>query len=129
MSLRLILWWMPMIVIAIANGTLRQFVLLKYMDELKAHQLSTIILIVFCAVYLWFVFPGMQIGQGRQALMTGLLYVILTIIFEFGLGRMNNRSWDLLLQDYHIFKGRIWPLFLLALLVLPYLIYLLRHKT
>jgi hypothetical protein len=117
-----------MVIIAIANGALRQSLFLNYMSELKAQQLSTVTLVVFCGIYLWIIFPVMHMESRSQALFTGLMYMILTTAFEFGLGWLNNRSWKFMLQDYDLFRGRIWPLFLLCMLLLPYLIYLFKTR-
>lgn len=120
------LYWLPMIIIAFANGTFRQFVLLKYMDSLKAHQLSTVILIVLCSVYTLLVFPQLSLTHGKQAFVLGLLWMVLTVLFEFTLGRLSNKPWSELLQDYNLLKGHIWPVFLCCLLLLPYTIYCLK---
>lgn len=126
MSIKLFLFWLPMIVLAFANAALRQLVFIKYFSELLAHQFSTLTLIGLCAVYTGFVFPYLSLQSSRQALLLGAVWVVLTVLFEFSLGRLVNRSWDSLLQDYNIFAGRIWPFFLVCLLFLPYVFYVLR---
>ncbi len=128
MSIKILLLWIPMILIAIANGTLRQFVLIKHFDESRAHQLSTFTLIIFCAVYTWFVMPYLDIQSPSRAFMTGLAWVVLTIAFEFILGRSTGKSWEYLLHDYNILAGRLWLLFLVCLLFMPYLFYLVQKK-
>lgn len=115
-----------MIVIAIANGTLRQFVLLKYMSKLKAHQLSTITLIILSSVYVAFIFPFLSVQNSKQAFFIGFIWVVLTLLFEFSLGRLTKKSWTYLLQDYNIVTGHIWLLFLFCLFMLPYVFYLLK---
>ncbi|WP_347158700.1 hypothetical protein [Pontibacter chitinilyticus] len=112
--------WLPMIVLAFANATLRQLVLVKQFDELRAHQLSTVTLIILCAAYVWFVFPLLAFHSAREALFVGAIWVVLTVLFEFSLGRLTKHSWSYLLQDYNLSAGHIWPLFLLCLLLLPY---------
>ncbi|HEX5025234.1 MAG TPA: hypothetical protein VFV68_08170 [Agriterribacter sp.] len=126
MSFKYFMFWVPMIVIAIANGMLRQFALMNYMNQLSAHQLSTLILIALCSMYIWLVFPLLDIKSVKQAVLTGAIWVVLTILFEFSLGRLVNRSWESLLQDYNIIEGRIWPFFLYCLLFLPYVVYVLK---
>ena len=120
------LLWLPMIAIAFANATLRQFVFVKYFNELRAHQFSTITLIILCSVYVGFIFPFINVRDNKQAILIGLMWVGLTILFEFSLGRLTNRSWENLLQDYNIIAGRIWLLFLICLSLMPYVFYLLK---
>lgn len=128
MSIKLFLLWLPMIVIAFLNATLRQLIFINYFNDLRAHQLSTITLIIFCSVYVWFVFPFLNIQDYKQALLIGLVWSLLTVAFEFSLGRLTNKPWGILFQDYNLLAGRIWPFFLLCLFLLPSLLYFIRKK-
>lgn len=119
------LFWLPMIIIAFANATLRQLVLIKSMNELRAHQLSTLTLIVLCSVYVAFIFPMLGVENSRQAFLTGGIWVVLTVLFEFSLGRMTKKSWAFLLQDYNLIAGRTWIVFLFCLFLLPYVWYVI----
>lgn len=128
MSIRPLLLWFPMIIIAFVNATLRELVFIRHYSEYRSHQLSTITLIVFCAVYIGLVFPLLGVKNSRQAFLIGLMWVLLTVVFEFSLGRLTNKSWAYLLQDYNLSAGRIWLVFLFCLFLLPYLFYSLRSK-
>lgn len=121
--------WLPMIVIAFANATIRELIFITHFSTLRAHQLSTITLIILCSVYIYFVFPFLKITSGRHALIIGLIWVILTILFEFGLGRLTKKQWSELLHQYDMTSGQIWPLFLLALLILPFLCWLITQAA
>ncbi|HWB26543.1 MAG TPA: hypothetical protein VG738_13750 [Chitinophagaceae bacterium] len=126
MGIKYILLWLPMVLLAFANATLRQLVWVKNMGDLKAHQLSTITLIVLCAIYTAFIFRFLSVQNTRQAFLIGGVWVILTVLFEFSLGRLTQKSWAYLLQDYNLATGHIWPVFLLCLFMLPYTLYILR---
>jgi len=126
MSIKHFLLWMPMIAIAFMNASIRQLVFIKHMSELRAHQLSTFTLILLCSIYIWFVFPYLDVQNIKQSFVIGSVWVVLTVVFEFSLGRLTNRSWPDLLQDYNIIAGRIWLIFLLYLFLLPCLIYVIR---
>ncbi len=52
---RYVLLWVPMLVIAVANGALRQATFAKSLSELRAHQLSTLIGSVLIGAFVWFV--------------------------------------------------------------------------
>ena len=123
---RYFILWIPMIVIAFANATFRQLVFIKHMNELRAHQLSTITLIVLCAVYAWIIFSFLHVQSTTDAFVAGALWVFLTVIFEFTLGLLTGRSFSYLLHDYNLMEGRIWLFFLLSLFLLPYLNYIIR---
>jgi hypothetical protein len=112
-----------MLLIAIGNGILREFVFKKYVSDLTAHQFSTISLIIFFAVYIGFAIHRFPPASSRQAIFIGLLWVVLTLIFEFGFGRYRGRSWPRLFEDYNFLKGRIWILIPLWLAIAPYIFY------
>ncbi|KAA0211910.1 hypothetical protein FBQ84_01000 [Ignavibacteria bacterium CHB1] len=126
MNLKYLYYWFPMIVIAFANATIRELLFMKYFTELRSHQFSTITLIMFCSVYLWFIYSSLNIQSSTQAILIGFIWVALTVTFEFTLGRLTNKSWSYLLNDYNIFAGRIWLIFIILLFLLPYLFYRLR---
>jgi hypothetical protein len=115
-----------MIVIAFVNATFRQLIFIKHMNELRAHQLSTITLIVLCSVYVWLIFSFLHLPNSAQAFVAGALWVFLTILFEFTLGLLSGRSFAYLLRDYNLQEGRVWTFFLIWLFILPYLNYIIR---
>lgn len=127
MSLKLFLFWLPMIAIAFINATLREMVFRRLMDTLQAQQLSTLTLMIFCSIYVWLIFPKLLINSAKQAVLLGLMWTLLTIGFEFILGGVTGKSWQELLHNYDLFAGQLWPLFLLLLFFLPYCCFLTRR--
>ena len=121
-----ILLWFPMLVIAIINGLIREFVFKKFLGDLAAHQLSTVTLILFFAIYIRFVIMRFPPPSASMALLIGLVWVLMTLCFEFGFGRFRGNSWDTLLQDYNLARGRLWVLIPLWVLVAPYLFFVTR---
>lgn len=126
MQLKQLLLWLPMILLAFGNATLRELVFVRHFSEFRAHQYSTITLIVLCALYIWLVLPFLSLQSGRQALLVGFVWVLLTIVFEFSLGRLTGKSWAFLLRDYNLMEGRLWLLFIASLFVFPVLFYWLK---
>lgn len=127
--IRLLLLWLPMIAIAFANATLRELLLVKYVDLLTLHQLSTLLLIIFCGIYIWLIFEHLKIQQSSAAFLTGFIWVLLTAAFEFILGRITGQSWEYLLESYNLANGKLWLLFLVFLFSFPYLCFKLRRKS
>ena len=124
---RYIMAWFPMLALAIANGALRQLTFGKHMSELRAHQLSTAIGSVIMGLFIWLVVRIWPPSSSRRAFYIGLVWVFLTIVFEFAMGRiMMHRSWQQLFQDYNLAAGRVWLLFLIWLALAPYVFYRLR---
>ena len=52
----------------------------------------------------------------------GGLWLALTLAFEFGSGIAAGRPVEEMLADYALWRGRLWPLLLLATLVGPRLL-------
>ncbi len=124
--LRYLLAWFPMLVLAIANGALRQATYGKRIPEVLAHQLSTAIGAAVFGVYIWFVIRVWPPDSTQQALQVGLLWLVLTVAFEFFMGLvLARRSFDEVLRDYDVTKGRVWVFLLLWIALAPVLFHLL----
>lgn len=114
--------WLPGIPIAILNGMLRESFYRPLMTELLAHQLSTASFIILFGIYVWFILRWLKLSSSREALRVGLVWLILTISFEFLFGHyVMGHSWVRLFQDYNLFKGRLWMLVLMWIMVSPYI--------
>lgn len=119
-----------MLVIAVANGALRQATFARVMPELRAHQLSTLIGSVPMGVFIWFVVRAWPPSSGRQALLIGLVWLLLTVAFEFFMGLvLAHRPLSEVLHDYNLLAGRVWVLFLLWLMLAPWVFFRLRRAT
>ena len=125
---RYVLAWVPMLVIAVANGALRQATFAKVMPELRAHQLSTLIGSVLIGLFVWFVVRTWPPSSGREALLIGFVWLLLTVAFEFFMGLvLAHRPLSQVLRDYNLFAGRVWVLFLIWILLAPWAFYRLRN--
>ncbi len=113
MIAKYLLAWLLMIVIGISNGVLREATYAKRLPELRAHQLSTLIGMLFLSAYVWFVISWIGIGSGTEAISMGLFWLVLTVAFEFLFGHfVAGQSCTRLLRDYNLLAGRLWALFL-----------------
>jgi len=115
-----ILLWFPLIVIGIANGVLRETTYGKRMPELRAHQLSSLIggVLFYGAFHL--ILRAYPTTSTAHAIAVGLVWLLMTVAFEFGFGRwVAGHSWRRLLQDYNLAAGRVWGLVLLAIFLAP----------
>ena len=122
-----ILIWFALLVIAIGNGVLRQTTFGKVMPELRAHQLSTLIGAVVMGVFIWFTIDMWPPSSNREAIAVGVFWVFLTVMFECFMGLvLQKRSLAKIMADYNVRAGRVWPLFLIWLMVAPWLFYSLK---
>jgi hypothetical protein len=119
--------WIGMVILAILNGIIRERVYGQFMHELTAHQLSTFIIIILSAVYIWILTGIFLIESSRQAFMIGGMWLVMTIVFEFGFGHyIVGHPWSKLFHDYNLFKGRVWLLVLVWTFIAPYVFYRIR---
>ena len=119
--------WIGLVIIAIVNGALREKVYGKFMDELTAHQLSTVIGIVLFSVYIMILSLTWKIESSGQALAIGGIWLALTVAFELFFGHyVIGHSWRRLFQDYNLLKGRLWILVLMWTAIAPYTFYKLQ---
>ncbi len=116
-----------MLAIAVANGVLRQATFAKVMPELRAHQLSTLIGSVAIGFFIWFVIRAWPPPSGRRALLIGVVWLVLTVAFEFFMGLVLARMpLAQVLNDYNLAAGRVWVLFLIWLALAPWIFFRLR---
>ena len=118
--------WLPLVLIAILNGALRELGYKRFIKELHAHQISTLIGMVLVAIYVWIMGLIWPIESLTQAFQIGGIWLLLTILFEFGFGHFIMRHpWEKLFFDYNIFAGRVWLLFIVWTAVSPAVFFLI----
>jgi len=116
-----------MVLIAIANAALREAGYKRYVGELAAHQISTLTGCILIGVYVWVLGSYLELQSPGQAIGVGLMWLAMTITFEFGFGHfVAGDPWSRLLHGYNILEGRVWGLFLLWVTVSPYVFYTIR---
>ena len=77
---------------------------------------SRIVIILFIA---WLTAPWIKAETFKAQLLVGLLWLILMVVFEFGLGFVLGFSWDYLLADYNLSRGGLMSFGLLIMLLAP----------
>jgi hypothetical protein len=119
-----ILWWFTFPFIAIFNATIRELVYKNTLGDLAAHQISTATGIIFFGIIFYFIFKKWKIESVKHAILVGLIWLGLTILFEFGFGHyIMGNPWQKLLHDYNLAEGRVWSLFLVWITVAPFVFY------
>ncbi len=116
--------WFVMLLVSVANGAVRDLFYGKHMSAMAAHQLSTVTgLLLLGLVIRAFVHLNPP-SSDRHAILIGLLWMALTVGFEFLFFHfVAGRPWSELLANYNILAGRAWVLVLLWVAVAPYLFF------
>jgi hypothetical protein len=120
MLLRGLLVWCVLLAAAIVNGSVRVAWLVPRTGETIGHVLSTLTLSAAILIIAWLTIGWIAPATPREALALGALWLAMTLAFEFGAGHYLFRTpWDVLLQDYDVSRGRVWPLVLAVTAAAP----------
>lgn len=116
--------WFVMLLVAVANGAVRDFTYGRHMEELTAHQLSTATGVLLLGIVIRGFVRLYPPSSGREAISMGLLWVALTVAFEFLFFHyVGGHSWSALLGNFNVLKGRVWVVVLAWIAIAPYLFF------
>jgi hypothetical protein len=129
MILKYTLFWLPMVFIAIINGTIRDMTYKNCLGDLTAHQVSTFTGMILFGIYIWIISLRWKLESARQALIVGFIWLALTVAFEFLFFHfVAGHPWSLLLDNYNILEGRVWVLILLFITIAPYIVFQIHSR-
>jgi len=112
--------WLVILCLAVANGALREAVLIPALDRTSGLILSGVLLSVLVAVVAYIFMRLVPRVTVSNAVQIGVLWLFLTLAFEFGLGRLiQHKSWAELFEAYTFKEGNIWPIVLAVTLLAP----------
>jgi hypothetical protein len=120
---RSVVIWLAILATAIANGAFREGVLIPRMGETMGRAASTLLLSLAVIVVTWLTIGWIRPATSRDTWMIGGFWLALTLAFEFLGGHyLFGTPWRILLADYNVFNGRIWPLVLVTTFFAPALV-------
>ena len=120
--LKAVTLWFAVLALAMANGIGREKLLVPALGSFAALVASGIILsacvfLVALAAAPWYGRLG-----SAQWLGVGVLWLAMTLAFEFGFGRMvQHKAWAELFEAYTFKGGNLWSLVLAVVLISPWL--------
>jgi hypothetical protein len=119
--------WFVMLLVAVANGAVRDITYGLYVDELTAHQISTATGILLLGLVIWLCSAILPVASGREAITLGLFWAALTVAFEFLFFHfVGGHSWAELLASYNVLQGRVWVFVVLWVAIAPWIFFRLR---
>jgi len=122
------LLWLGLPFIGILNGTIRELFYREALGELLAHQLSSFIVVLLISVYVWILEGRWKLSSSYEALAIGLIWLVLTVMFEFLFGHyVMGHSWERLFADYNVFEGRFWSIVIFWTAAAPLIVYRVRE--
>ena len=117
---RATLVWFTILIVAIANGALREGLLKPQLGEAIAHVISVLLLSAAIFLVTRLTIRWIEPSSWRACWTIGVFWVALTVAFEFLAGHyLFGTDWSVLLADYQLARGRIWILVLASTLLAP----------
>jgi len=112
--------WLVMLLVSVANGAVRDFTYGKYLDELTAHQLSTLLSVLLLGLVMWNAMRRQPPASSQAAIGLGLVWLALTVAFEFLFFHFaGGHAWSALLGNYNVLNGRVWVFVLVWIAIAP----------
>ena len=121
--LKSLIIWFYFIPIAILNGGLREYVLVKTIGAEWALPVSGITLSVCIFLITWLLLPRMiKAFTSKDSWLIGVGWALLTIVFEFAAGLAGGSTVSELLAAYNPLFGNLWLLVLATTLLSPIIV-------
>ncbi|OKZ03662.1 MAG: hypothetical protein BHV78_02620 [Bacteroides sp. CAG:1060_57_27] len=112
--------WICFIPAAILNGGLREYVLVPVIGQKWALPASGIILSGLIFLITWFMLPRLIKDNIRtERWLMGVVWALLTVIFEFVAGLSGGNNIQELLAAYNPLTGNLWLLVLVTTFFAP----------
>ena len=117
---RALVIWALMLVAASVNGAIREALLSPRMGDVAGRAVSTLTLSGLVLLLTYVTIQWIHPRSRPDAWVVGGLWVALTLAFEFLAGHfLFGTAWSQLREDYNVFRGRIWILVLITIVVAP----------
>jgi hypothetical protein len=112
--------WLGILLLANLNGAVREVWLIPAMGQIPGRALSTGVLSALVFLITWLTVGWIRPVSTGDAMLIGVVWLLLTLGFEFLVGHyVFRKPWTELTEDYNVARGRIWPLVLVVVLFAP----------
>jgi hypothetical protein len=112
--------WLLIIGAEFIQGILRGLLLLPLVGDFQARQISVFTGSILILGISWLLIRWIEVESLGALLATGLLWLVLTVLFELALGRLVMQvTWERLLSDYDIRHGGLLPFGLIIMTLSP----------
>lgn len=124
---RALVVWLVIIAAETVHGVLREHFLTPFVGDLRARQIGVAVgsLIIFAIALAFSRWLGARTTRGQLGV--GLVWVVLTLAFEVGLGTLLGLSPERMLADYDVTAGGFMPFGLAVVLLSPWVAARLRR--
>ena len=117
-----VLIWLAIIPLAVLNGFLREEVIVPLIGLKYALPVSGMALCLLIFLVTLTFLPRIGKGNGKTYRNIGIVWVILTVVFEFAMGLFAGYTFGELLNAYDITTGNLWLLVVVFTGAAPWLV-------
>ena len=112
--------WLILLIVESIHGVFRRLVLEPWIGDLPARQISVFIGAVLILIITYFSIDWIKAKTVRQLTLIGVMWALLTVVFEIGLGRfVFDYSWERVLSDFNLRRGGLLSIGLLIMGLAP----------
>jgi hypothetical protein len=111
--------WFAVPFVAIANGALREMTYGRMLPKDLSHNLSLAPLMVGIFAFAYLIGQRWPLPSRRAGVQVGVVWLTLTVAFEFGMGAVTGVSAEDVLAQYNVLRGHLWPLAPLSMAIAP----------
>ena len=103
---RALLIWLILIAVEFVHGILRAIFLVPVVGDFQSRQIGVFTGSILILAVAYLLVPWLNVAQNKSLVSIGILWVGLTVAFEFSFGHfVFGRSWGDLASDYNFFRG------------------------
>ncbi|HJR69882.1 MAG TPA: hypothetical protein VKA43_07565 [Gammaproteobacteria bacterium] len=111
--------WVLIIAAETVHGILRQWLLVPVVGDLRARQIGVLIGSAIIFAIAWALARWIDARSLRAQLAVGAVWVVLTLCFEYTLGRLLGLPTERILADYDVARGGFMLFGLVFMLIAP----------
>src|SRR5688572_27431842 len=100
LTVKVLAIWLAILICAVANGALREAILIPHLGRTSGLLLSGILLSVLILAISCLALPWLGVTRFPQLVGIGLGWLALTLVFEISFGLLQGKTWPVLLEAY-----------------------------
>ena len=128
MLLKSILVWLSIIPLAILNGGLRDTFITPLIGENFSRPISGFTLCCLIFIVSFIFVPRLGSGSKKIYIQMGILWILLTIIFETVFGLLQGNNFNEIINAYDLTTGDLWLIVVIFIGFVPYLTAKIKRK-
>ena len=111
--------WLILLLVESVHGVFRTLVLEPWIGDFSARQISVFTGAVLILIVSYLFIDWIRPRTARQLTLIGVMWILLTLAFEIGVGRLVGYSWERVFSDFNLARGGLLGIGLLMMAFAP----------